>query len=256
MVMLRSLNEIINYRLQGIDDEIGWCKDFLFDDRFWVVRYMVADTNKWLPGGRKVVISPISLGEPDWQHQSFPIMLSRENIKNSPLLEEHKPLSMQYETELFNYYGYGHYWMGSGLWGAYTNPAPLITAKTLREERSGGSDQDDSAEERHLRSTEEVKGYDINAIDGAIGHVEDFILNDDDWSVAYIVVDTHNWLPIGRKVLIAPDWLHSVNWVDRALSVNLTEQKIKDSPEYNPEEFINPDYENTLHKFFGAPKDR
>lgn len=248
--MLRSLNEITSYQLQGIDDEIGRCKDFLFDDRYWTVRYMVADTNKWLPGGRKVLISPISLGEPDWQAKRFPVLLTREGIENSPPLEEHKPVSQQYEIKLFDYYGYGYYWMGDGLWGTYTNPAPLIDTKQL-ENASESSTQD-----RHLLSTDEVTGYDIHAADESIGHVEDFILNDDNWAIAYIVVDTRNWLPGGRKVLIAPAWLKSVSWVDRAVSVDLTAQQIKDSPEYNPEEFIDPEYENVLHNFYGTPKDR
>lgn len=247
--MLRSLNEIIHYQLKGIVDEIGHCKDFLFDDRSWVVRYMVVDTKKWLSGGRKVLISPISLGEPDWQNQQFPVLLSRESIEKSPLLEEHKPVSQHYETAYFNYYGYGYYWMGSAPWGAYINPGPLIDAEPLKNET-------DSPLERNLRSTNEVIGYDIQATDGAIGHVENFILDDDQWTIAYIVVATRNWLPGGRKVLIAPSWLESVSWVDRSVTVKLTAQKIKDSPEYNPEEFIDPNYEEDLHKFYGAPKDR
>lgn len=248
--MLRSLNEIINYQLQGIDKDLGWCKDFLFDDRYWVVRYMVADTNKWLPGGRKVLVSPISLGEPDWTQKQFPVTLTREGIENSPPLEEHKPVSQQYETEFFNYYGYGYYWMGEGIWGSYTNPAPLVETEALDKVIDG------PAQDRHLRSTTEVKGYDIHATDGVIGHVEDFVLNDDNWAIAYIVVATHNWLPGGRKVLIAPDWLESVNWVDRAVSIKLTAQQIKDCPEYNPMEFIDPEYENALHSFYGISKDR
>ncbi|MDP5212292.1 hypothetical protein ORJ66_04455 [Pseudoalteromonas tunicata] len=55
--MLRSLNEIASFQLLGIDEEIGRCKDFLFDDQSWVIRDMLVDTNKWLPGGQKVLIN-------------------------------------------------------------------------------------------------------------------------------------------------------------------------------------------------------
>lgn len=246
--MLRSINEITNYQLKSQDGDIGRCKDFLFDDRQWTVRYMVADTNKWLPGGKKVLISPISLDEPDWQEKRFPVMLTRAGIENSPLLDEHKPVSKQYEIEFFNYYGYAYYWMGDGLWGPHTNPAPLIE----NEQLEGHLEQ--TTGDRHLRSTDEVTGYDINAIDESIGHIEDFILNDDNWSIAYIVVDTRKWLPGGRKVLISPSWFTSVSWVERTVSINLTAQQIKDSPEYNPKEFINPDYENVLHDFYNGSK--
>ena len=64
--MLRSVKSMEGYVLRATDGDIGRCKDFLFDDEFWTVRYMVADTRKWLPG-RKVLISPISLESPDWQ---------------------------------------------------------------------------------------------------------------------------------------------------------------------------------------------
>lgn len=250
--MLRSLNELTGYQLQGIDDSIGRCKDFLFDDRRWVVRYMVADTHKWLPGGRKVLISPISLGEPDWQQHRFPILLSREGIENSPPLADHKPVSQQYETELFNYYGYSYYWMGGDIWGSFSNPAPLIEIEAEKPDVSASSAKASSTKERHLRSAVEVKGYDIQAADESIGHVEDFVLDDDRWTIAFIAVDTRNWLPGGRKVMIATDSLQSVSWADRSVSVNLTAQQIKDSPEYDPEKYRDPEYENVMHNLHGA----
>ena len=77
--MLRSVKEIMNYVLSAEDGEIGRCKDFLFDDEFWTIRYMVADTGKWL-SDRKVLISPISLGEPDWLSRRFFVNLTREGM--------------------------------------------------------------------------------------------------------------------------------------------------------------------------------
>jgi len=78
--MLRSSKEMKNYTLQAKDGKIGRCKDFLFDDQFWTVRYMVANTGKWLPG-RKVLISPISLEKPDWVSMRLPVRLTKEQIE-------------------------------------------------------------------------------------------------------------------------------------------------------------------------------
>ncbi|TWX51632.1 PRC-barrel domain-containing protein [Colwellia hornerae] len=247
--MLRSLNEIIRFQLQGIDEEIGRCKDFLFDDQLWVVRYMVADTNKWLPGGRKILISPISLNKPNWELQQFPINLTREGIKNSPSLNENQPISHLYESELFKYYGYGNHWMNKALWENYPNSKSLVDANVLKDESQV------KAEDRHLRSTNEVKGYEIHATDQKIGHIADFILNDEDWTIPYIVVDTRNWLPGGDKVLIYHQSIKTVNWAEGSITVNVSAQKIKESPPFDLERLADLQYEVHLRKYSEISQD-
>lgn len=244
MMMLRSLTEIKRFQLQGIDEEIGRCKDFLFDDKFWVIRYMVADTNKWLPGGRKVLISPISLGEPDWQQHKFSINLSRNGIKNSPSLDEHQPISHQYEVALFKYYGYGYYWMDKGLWGNSSRSTPLVDKNTLEDTA------EIKAEDRHLRSTDEVKGYRVHATDQEIGHIDDFILNDDNWAMPYLVIDTRNWFPGGRKILISHELIKSINWADNSVTVNLNAHQIHKSPPFDSARLIDPQYEIHLRQYY------
>ena len=97
--MLRNVSIILNFSLLAEDGEIGRCKDFLFDDEKWAIRYMVADTRKWLPG-RKVLISPISLGAVDWSTRLFQVELTRRQVEDSPLLDEDAPVSRQYEIML------------------------------------------------------------------------------------------------------------------------------------------------------------
>ena len=109
--MFRSFNELKNYILDASDGEIGRCKDFLFDDASWIIRYMVADTGKWL-SSRKVLISPQSLDTPDWLWKRFPVNLSREQVRASPPLEADEPLSRQYEGRLAEYYDLPQYWPG------------------------------------------------------------------------------------------------------------------------------------------------
>ena len=170
--MLRSAKEIKGYVLQALDDEIGGCKDFLFDDRFWTIRYMVVDTGKWLPG-RLVLVSPIALDEPNWQEERFPVRLTTQQIKEAPALDEAKPVSRQYEIEYYQYYGWPYYWGGMGAWGGLAYPGPLFE-QTRQDDKTteAGSGED------HLRSIDEVRGYHIQATDDEIGHVEDFILDD------------------------------------------------------------------------------
>jgi len=243
--MLRNANAILDYVLLARDGEIGRCKDFLFDDEKWTIRYMVADTHKWLPG-RKVLISPIMLGEPDWNSRRLQIDLTRQQIENSPPLEIDAPVSRQYEIIYSQYFGASSYWGGENLWGSH--PIPSL----LRAGQDKLATDFEGPEDNHLRSVTEVTGYHIRARDGEIGHVEDFVVDDEAWSLRYIVVDTRNWLP-GRKVLVSPQWATKVDWADEKLWVDLAAGSIKNSPEYDPAAPVNRVYERKLYDFYGRP---
>ena len=247
--MLRVINEIIGYTLLAEDGEIGRCHDFLFDDRSWVVRYMVAKTSKWLPG-RKVIISPVFLQQPDWAGGLLPLRLTREQIEQSPSLDEHAPVSRQYEINYHQYYALPFYWVGQELWGAYPDPAGVVHPVSTQPV----PELDDiEAEEGHLRSVKEVGGYHIAASDGDVGHVEDFLIDDQTWILRYLVMDTRNWLP-GRKVLVSPQWLESIHWVNEKVYIDLSTDAIRNSPEFDPSQPVNRQYETELYDYYGRPR--
>jgi len=211
---------------------------------------MVADTHKWLPG-RKVLISPISLREPEWADRRFPVNLTKQQIENSPPLEEHEPICRQYEKIYSNYYFWPYYWEGDLAWGLSPYP-PLIPRDSLKEKEDIVEDENEDPEATHLRSIKEVHGYHIKARDGEIGHVEDFIVDDETWTLCYLVVDTRNWLP-GRKVLISPKWIQSMDCGRLTVEVDLTTEDISNSPEYDPATPINREYEARLYDYYGRP---
>jgi hypothetical protein len=242
--MLRNLSEIRGYRLDARDGVIGECKDFLFDDMQWIARYMVAHTAKWLPG-RKVLISPLSLGTPRWRERQLPVDLTKDEIKNSPPLDENAPVSRQYEMEWLRYYGHPYYWDQGSPWGI----EQYLAAKQKYSEKV--ADIEDP-QKTHLRSAKEIQGYAIHALDGDIGHVEDFIVDDSLWLVRYLVVDTRNWLP-GRNVLVAPVWIDTVDWQRRSVSVLKSRRQIENSPEYHPGQPVNLLYETRLYDYYGRP---
>ena len=242
--MLRSAKEVIGYRLLATDDDIGQVKDFLFDDQLWTVRYLVADTGGWLSEWL-VLIAPVSLGQPHWQSRLFLVDRTKEQIENSPGIATDRPFSRQQEADLTQYYGWPVYWpMGFGL-----APMPPGEARRIEEAEARRRESEDP----HLRSVEEVTGYHIQASDGEIGHVEDFVLDDENWVIRYMVVDTRNWLP-GKKVLVAPGWVKSVDWSESKVAVDLLREEIKDGPEYDPSAPVNRDYEVRLYDYYGRLK--
>jgi hypothetical protein len=241
--MLRSVKELTNYILQAEDGEIGRCKDFLFDDRAWVVRYMVADTCKWLPG-RKVLVSPASLGKPDWASKRFSVRLTKEQIKNSPGLDTDAPVSRQYEVDYHTFWGLPYYWSDPSIPESISESEPCFADKNIVNS--------DSVDD-YLRSAAEVTGYSIQATDGEIGHVEDIILDDEDWMIRYLIVDTRNWLP-GKKLLVSPAWMGSVDWAQSKASVHMTKEQLEKCPEYDFSVPISREYEEKINNFYGSAK--
>lgn len=174
--MVHNISDLNGFAICARDGEIGEVDDFYFDDESWAIRNLVVDTGKWLPG-RKVLISPISLGKADRTNQRLVVDLSMKQIEDSPGIETDKPVSRQYETSYYDYYGYPYYWVGPHLWGPADYPGPLMMPeRTQAEARAVRREQ--AASDPHLHSAEEVVGYYIEATDGDIGHVEDFIVDD------------------------------------------------------------------------------
>ena len=109
--------------------------------------------------------------------------------------------------------------------------------------------QDKKTWDPHLRSTHDVSGHHIKAADGEIGHVDDFIIDDEMWAIRYLIIDTKNWWP-GKKVLVSPKWIERVSWDERKVFVNLSSVTIKQSPEYTEESLLTRDYETGLHQHY------
>ncbi len=245
ITMLRSAKSILGYTIRATDGDIGKTHDIYFDDDEWVVRYLVADTGSWL-SSHKVLLFPIAAAQPDWTRHLIPVGLSKDFIEKSPPADNEKPVSKQHEIQMHAYFNWAPYWPATGV--PYGSIWPPMTendkARLLHEPEDGDA---------HLRSVREVTGYGIQASDGDIGHVEDFILDDAGWDIRFMVVDTRDWLP-GRKVLIAPPWIETVRWSSREVAVNLPRETVKNSPEYDPSEPVNEGYELQLYDYYGRPR--
>ncbi|WP_340680785.1 PRC-barrel domain containing protein [Paraglaciecola sp.] len=232
--MYAGLRDIKRFTIAATDGDIGVSKDFLFDDRAWTVRYMYADTNKWLPLGEKVLISPVSLRSIDTEDEKIHVALSKQQVKDSPSIDEHKTVSREYEELYFQYFGYGYYWIGPGAWGEYAHPTELADGPKVPENDTLEKISED-AKANHLRSIDELQGYEISARNGNFGQIYDVILDTNNWEIPLIVIDTHQILPGGKKVLIAPKHIDSINWLEKNVSSHLTVEVIKHCPEYEPE---------------------
>ena len=237
--MLIKAKPLTGYSIQNtLGQTIGQVEEFYFDDRHWTIRYLVANTGTWLLG-RQVLISPYALLAVNPDQQNVVVDLTRKQIEDSPSLDSDKPVSRQFEESYYGYYGWPSYWGGPANWGEY----PYI------ERNRGKWNAPIPGEKKwdhHLRGSHEVAGYHIQAEDGEIGHVDDFIIDDETWAIRYLIVNTSNWWA-GKKVLVSPQWIRNVSWSERLVTINLSRAIIRESPEFTNESSLTRDYEAGLY---------
>jgi hypothetical protein len=188
-----------------------------------------------------VLISPYALGAVNREERNIAVNLTKDRIEDGPSLNNAKPVSRQFEEDYHVYYGWPIYW------GKPTEGICLGTGDD--SDTAGESTRDKKSGDPHLRSTHAVSGYHVQAADGEIGHVDDFLIGDEKWEIRYLIIDTRNWWP-GKKVLISPHWIERVSWEESKIFVNLPLDTIKQAPEYTDDPLLTRDYEYGLHKHY------
>ena len=258
--MLWNGSAINGYAISASDGKIGTISDFFFDDTSWLVRWLVVDTGNWL-SGRKVLLPSAAMAHLDTKQKECSIKLTMQQIEKSPDIDTDRPVSRQMETSAYGYYGYSPYWNsgygymgdigfmgGYGYMGGIGGAMPISPELQRRQEEI--VDAERSRDDVHLRSVAAVTGYHIHARDGEIGHVEDFLIEDADWSIRYLVVDTKNWWP-GKKVLISPRSVKDIDWNDRLVNINVDREKVQDGSAYDASLTIDGAFDEKFLTYYG-----
>lgn len=192
------------------DGVVGSTANFFFDDLTWTVRYLVVDTGNWL-ARRNVLVTVTDVEQPDWEKRVFPVHLTREQVQHGPDLDTRKPVSRQQELAMSRYFGWPTYWSVRVPAGRYTTE--------MEYPSSGGSD------DPHLRSAWDLAGHQVWAIDGHLGRLKDYILDEAKWRLGYLVVATGNWLN-GQNLLVSTRWVESISWANRRIDLASPRAKV------------------------------
>ena len=201
--MLHSLSLMTGASILASDGEIGTASDFFFDDLTWNVRYVVVDTGNWL-ARRNVVIASAAIDQPDWEKRVFPVQLTREQVRHSPDVDTEKPVSRQQEIAMSRYFGWPTYWSVRVPSGRYTAEMEYPT---------GGSSDDP-----HLRSVWDVAGHEVWAIDGDLGRLEDYVMDEAGWHLGYLIVAAGSWLS-SQNLLVSTRWVEAISWANRRIDL-------------------------------------
>lgn len=225
-IMLRSIKQLYGNHLGANDGEIGHVKDFYFDDQSWAIRYVVVDTGTWLPG-RRVLLSPYSLGRLDQKDKILRVNLTRKQIEDSPSIEEHKPVSRQYEEEYYRYYGWPYYWEGGAVWGMTGFPILATPPMPLPGKPAGLKAPPIELADRPLRSTKAVTGYQLRTMTaGIIGYVNDFMMDAEQWTIGQFAIKTGHRFS-GEEMMMPTKYVDRVSYEDSTVFATLADSEVK-----------------------------
>lgn len=241
--MLKSLKEYGDYTVSCIDGDLGDITDYYFDDVRWTIRYMLVDTCGFWDQAGQVLVSPIAVMDRDTITHRFHLSVTQEKVQACPLVDWSRSVSRSYERDYHRYYDFPAYWGYTRNWGNSEYPRALAVGHW--RERSEGSEADPL-----LRSIRAVSGYHVAGVDGEIGRVRDFVIDERTWNVRYLVVDASSWC-LGRSFLLAPHWIEAVSWTEALVCVNLPRRTVRASPTWHPGEPIVKEYETQLQHHYG-----
>lgn len=240
--MKRSLKTITDFKLHTKDNTSGKVKDLLFDEKLWIIRYIEADFGN-LFTSKRVLIPKAFWENPDWKNEEMTLPITDAEIDKCPDIEKHRPVSREYEAELHKYYRVNPYWPTAnlGLAGGFYPPRPIAIPNKVVEEKDINT---------VLRSFDEIRGYELQALDGKIGHIDDLLVDVDDWQLIYVIVDTSNWHFWSKKVMVPVFSLHNINYVNREVTIDMSTETIKNAPDYNPSDPLTREQEEGIYDFF------
>lgn len=207
--MIIAAKDIYGTPVEGSDCRAGTLYDLLFDDQTWRLRHLVVSTDR-LFLGRQVLLAPAAVEQADWLERRLRLRLTREQVRHSPSVESDLPVARRESAMAAQVLVWEAYWTN------FIDDIPEVWG------------------DPHLRSTKMLTGLHLHCTDGQLGHVEDFVIDDELWSVCDLVVDTRNWWP-GKRVLIEPTQVESIDWDEREIRLSLAREEVEHRPAYQHE---------------------
>jgi hypothetical protein len=203
-------------------------------------------TGKWF-SGKDVLLTPNHITACDCAAHRLSVELTMDQVRNSPDVSTDRPVSRQQEIEYLRYYDQAPYWMlGSEVGGAAVALDAAMRAAAAQDEAQG------TPPPTHLRSAQEVSTYHLDTVDGAMGHIKDFLVDDATWTIRYLVVDPSRW-KLHDEVVVAPSFVERVSWGERCLRVRLTKERVRTAPHYAGLKAVTPEYEAALARHYATP---
>jgi len=247
--MIINEKKLKEFSALSTDGPVGKIDTLIFDPHDWKIRYVVVHTGHWF-SHKKALLSPLSVKDINLKNKTISFNLTKDRIQKGPDVNPKQTVTREKEELLANYYAWPFYWSEPD----YMKPDKF----SLEIQPEQESSPERIAKEEHklkpfLRSLVEVTGFHIEATNGDIGRVDDYVIDKNGWLIRYLIVETH-FLPRRKKVLVSPEWISTIRWENRHVRVDLDKETIDSSPHFDPKECLTRDYEEMLYSYYNRAK--
>lgn len=220
--MLITTTELQGRPVLALDAPVGRVEDFLFDDKNWVVRYLVVRTGSWLSNDL-FLLSPHVLGPLAAGAGAVRVRLLKRQIEASPPLEAPLQVSRRYEEAYYRHFSLPEYWSGSALWGQSSQPLISPGPRSAQDSKLHCH-----REEGHLRSAHALAGFHLLTAGASAGRVKGFEINLSGWEIQHLVVRPSHWFA-SREVLVAPTKIDFIGYEDAIVHTSLPREDLQGS---------------------------
>lgn len=238
--VLISLKGLTKLEIYSLDGKAGRINDSLFDRKDWSIKFIVDKTAKLL--GKEIAFSPETIASIDWKEKKTYLKYSQEQIRQSPAINAKallEPTRKSFRQERIMVFHYD--WVMNRedvINKEYIGVPEEAGSAVISDVENYGSKrtryvvQDDEYGTPILQSTEKSVGLKISTKSGDLGYVEDFIADDSDWLIRFMIIDAQKQLN-GKRVLVAPEAISWISWKQKHLSVDIDKEKLAGCPDFN-----------------------
>jgi len=216
-LLLRRVHELSGMRLHATDGDAGHVHDAYLDDRDWRIRYFHVDTRRWLPG-RHVLLAPTVVHGADWDRGRLDTAITREQLRTSPDIDSHKPVSRQHDIALYDYFQWPlaseSVWEGEELAARLHNLLSEWRGPTI------APPLEELTDDPHLWSARALRHYGVDGDHGELGRVVDLLVDPDGWAIAYLVIENSGPLHLHR-FLVSVNAVRGISWEARRVQIAL-----------------------------------
>lgn len=248
--MLVRGTELQRATVMATDGRAGRSRALYFEDRTWIVRYLVVRRGFWIFGS-DALVSPLSVPSKIVDGNRISTSLTRKRIHKAPPVRSAVTVSREMEQKLHAYYQIPVYWGGSAFWGGAMTPveAGVVAYNATPSDRLVATEEPRS----HLRSSREVLGYRVFAEGEEIGKAADFLVEDTTWAIRYLVVHADSSLG-SRSIPISTDWIDTISWTSEEIDLNIAREEIGQSPAVEDPHAMTRTDEERLHTHYRRPR--
>jgi hypothetical protein len=230
---MKSLRNLWGFKIQASDGELGKVRDFLLDDQTWTIRYLVVELGSWVRS-RDVLVPPEFFDRAVDNDRRFIVSLDKEALQNSLVIDDDKPVSLQQDIPWRLTY--------------HVSAGFILTDKGRKRTDESGEKMRGNP---HVRSIRELIGYCVYALDGEVGNVKDFLVNDSLYEIPYMCVT----IPKPRRNrlrIVATDLIETVSWFETKVYIDATRTAVKNAPTLSPGRAIDRDFEMEISIHYNA----